>query len=353
MKYNNYTFSDFLMDESFTRWAQNPNGKDASFWESWLADHPEKKFEAREAKKIISSLSFSDKSYSREEVSDLWQKIKLEAGEDQAASIQSSLSWGNKTFRNLFRVAAVIVPFIVAAVLFFFFRDVPQEQVVSISPQNIEKVNPKGSKLTTFLPDGSKVKLNADSKITYEKPFGENERIVTLEGEAFFDITHDKTRPFIVKSGNIITRVLGTSFNVKAYPDEGLISVAVKSGLVSVENTNLKLANDQNRSIVIQPREMATYTESSNRTEVSDFDPAEILAWNEGVLLLNNASIEEFVKVAERWYGVDIVVDRSEPITKGITGRYKDVTLESILEGHKDASEFDYEFLKDGNVLIK
>ncbi|MCK5104208.1 MAG: FecR domain-containing protein, partial [Cyclobacteriaceae bacterium] len=250
------------------------------------------------------------------------------------------------------KVAAVIFPFIIAAVLFLFFRETPNKNRIA-EQLLIEKSSPRGEKRTVFLSDGSKVKLNAESKISYLKRFNENERIVQLDGEAFFEVTPDKSRPFIVKSGNIETKVLGTSFNIKAYPDERKIMIAVKTGLVSVENKNQKLTNKQNKSIVLSPMEMATYYDETNQTTVSDYDPLKVLAWKDGMLYFVNATMEEFITKVERWYGVDIIVERTEPIAKGITGIFKDQSLEEILMGTKDASEFEYKFLSNGKVLIK
>jgi len=250
------------------------------------------------------------------------------------------------------KVAAVIVPFIIASVLFLFFREMPEENQIA-EQLLIEKSNPKGEKRTVFLSDGSKVMLNAESKLRFKKPFDKHQRIIQLEGEAFFEVTPDKNRPFIVKSGNIETTVLGTSFNIKAYENEKSISIAVKTGLVAVENKNLDLVNEQNKSILLSPLEMATYSKETNRTLVSDYDPIRVLAWHDGTLYFDDASIEEFVAKVERWYGVELIIDRSKPIAKGITGIFKDQSLEEILMGTKETSEFEYEFLSNGKVLIK
>lgn len=336
------------MDESFHKWVENSNREDEKFWASWLADHPEKKNDADQAKKVLRSLSFKDKAFSKKEITELWDKIKSESILEKEADTKTV------KFRpwKYLKVAVVIIPFIVAAVLFLFFRVAPKKKQV-VERLLIEKSNPKGEKRTVFLSDGSKVKLNVESKISYLHPFDKNQRVVQLEGEAFFEITPDEDRPFIVKTGNLETKVLGTSFNIKAYPDEGNIMVAVKTGLVSVENTNYKLPNKQNKSIVLSPMEMATYSEETNQTTVSDYDSLKVLAWQDGTLYFDNATMEKFVKDVEKWYGVDIIIKRKKPILKGITGTFKNQSLEEILMGTKETSEFEYEFLSNGKILIK
>jgi ferric-dicitrate binding protein FerR (iron transport regulator) len=349
MHFEKYKLLDFLMDESFQNWVKQSDSDDSKFWESWLIDHPDKKEDAEEAKAMLNSVHFKDKGFSKQEMSDLWDDIRMKSiGSDDWSVYGSKIGiW------KYLKVAAVLLPFIVAAVLFVFYRTAPVEEIADHAPDIIQKVNPKGQKLTTFLSDGSKVILNADSKITFSKPLGEKERVVTLQGEAFFDITPDANRPFIVKSGSMETTVLGTSFNVKAYPEENQITVAVKSGRVSVENKGERLRKEDIKSFVLSPDQMVTYTKSDQQTVVSEFDMQEIFGWSEGILYFNNASIEEFVKKVERWYGVDVILERTRPIAKGITGVYKDETLEEILMGHKEASEFDYTFLTNGKVVIK
>jgi len=195
--------------------------------------------------------------------------------------------------------------------------------------------------------------LNSESKISYPKPFDVHQRIVELEGEAFFEITPDKNRPFIVKSGNLLTKVLGTSFNIKAYPFDKNVKVAVKTGKVSVENTSRETKNKKSKTVILLPSEMVTYQKSDNTTNISGFDPREELDWRKGILNFNNASMEEFVAKLERWYGVDIIVERSKPIAKGIVGSFNNQSLEEILMGTKETTEFEYEFLSNGKIIIK
>lgn len=351
MRLEEFDVNDFLTDESFYLSVKNPNSEEGLFWKAWLNDHPEKSELAEHARKILLSIEFQDKSFKNLEIAELWSSIKNETVLSQEIP---DLKISNQTTLNLWKylkVAAVALPFIIASVLFLFYRDAPQEQSVSTS-ETIEKFNPKGQKLTVFLSDGSKVKLNADSKIRYQKPLDEDSRVVYLEGEAFFEVVPDKNRPFIVRSANLETKVLGTSFNVKAYPEAHHINVAVKSGIVSVINTEQKLSNVQNKSIVLSPTEMVSFSVENNDMSVTTYDPKEVLSWSEGVLYFNDATMEQFVAELERWYGIDIVVERKTKIKKGIVGEFKDQSLEEILLGTHEASQFEYEF-KNDKVIIK
>ncbi|MFT6359951.1 MAG: transmembrane sensor [Cyclobacteriaceae bacterium] len=99
----------------------------------------------------------------------------------------------------------------------------------------IEKVNPTGQKSTTTLSDGTVVKLNSDSKLKFPKNFSDDIREVYFEGEAFFDVAKDASRPFIIKTNDLQVKVLGTSFNVKSFEEDNLVQIGVVTGRVSVQ----------------------------------------------------------------------------------------------------------------------
>jgi ferric-dicitrate binding protein FerR (iron transport regulator) len=252
---------------------------------------------------------------------------------------------------KLLKVAAVLVPFIIAAVLFVFYRQATEPQP-KLAHQIIEKTIPRGQKLTVFLSDGSKVILNSESSIKYAKPFGKNQRIVELEGEAFFHVTPDKARPFVVKTVTMKTKVVGTSFNIKAYSTDNTISVAVRSGQVLVEDISQKSSEKPPKSMMLSHSEMATYSLETHEISVSGYDPKEVLGWSDGTLYFDGAHMDEFISKIERWYGVEVQVKRKETIKKGIVGEFHDQSLEEILMGIHESCEFDYEIHGD-KVIIK
>lgn len=354
MKFDNYQVEDFLQDGSFFNWVKMTNKEDIELWEAWWKDNPGHHDEAREAINILKTISFEMKGFNQSEITDIWQRIKEKTIDSQQITKRSSVR--KFLSNNFMKVAAVTVPFILGAVLYYLYNnEVTQNQTV-FSQQQIVKEIPRGQKLTVYLPDGSMVKLNAESKISYPKPFDKEERVVTLNGEAFFEVTRDPQRPFRVISGGIETRVIGTSFNIKAYSDEDRVKVAVVSGKVSIEKVSREKKNANtdfsSESIVLSPSEQVTYYVENNKTVVSGYNPNEVLGWSEGTLYFNNASMEEFVSKLERWYGIDIIVKREIPIKKGIVGEFRNQSLEEILMGMHASSEFDYEF-ENGKLIIK
>ncbi|XOV92994.1 MAG: FecR family protein [Bacteroidota bacterium] len=248
-------------------------------------------------------------------------------------------------FNNWRGIAAAIALMIISG--WFFLSQHEEGEMVSEVMPFIIKSNPSGKKSLITLPDGSIVKLNSDSYIEYPEKFGED-RMVKLVGEAFFDVSRDTLHPFIISTGDIQVKVLGTSFNVKAFPFEESMTVAVASGKVLVEKKN-KVNNKQVSTLL--PSEMVSIYHKTGAFHKSRFDP-DILAWRDGVLVFKQASFTEIVERLERWYGVDIIVERSTPIKDGFTGRYENAALDVILKGMSFSSDFSFQINGD-TVLIK
>ncbi|WKN30650.1 DUF4974 domain-containing protein [Porifericola rhodea] len=201
----------------------------------------------------------------------------------------------------------------------------------------ITKSNPRGQKSNLRLPDGTQVKLNADSYLEYASDFAEA-REVKLVGEAFFDVVSDSLKPFVVNAGDVQVKVLGTSFNVQAFPFEEVMTVAVASGSVMVARQNEK----QSESSQLKPMEMLKVNHKTGTFEKGKFKTQDLLAWKDGVLVFHQATFEEIIHKLKRWYGVDFIIQRKTPITDGFTGRYNNTSLEVVLEGMSFSSDFTY-----------
>jgi transmembrane sensor len=157
---------------------------------------------------------------------------------------------------------------------------------------------PRGRQIRIILPDGSKVWLNAASTIHYPTAFNGKERAVQLSGEAYFEIAKDETKPFIVSAESMHVQVLGTEFNLMAYPDEAKINTTLVSGAVRVLTATA--------SLVLRPDEQASLPATANRLTVSRPNMKEPLAWKEGRFRFDGANITTIMRQVARWYDVDI-----------------------------------------------
>ena len=192
----------------------------------------------------------------------------------------------------MLRVAAIL--FITLGSLLLFRNDIRDwaDPVVFI-----EKTASEGQQLKLSLPDGSTVWLNGGSKISYPNRFSKATRqIYLIEGEAYFDISHDPTHPFIVTSKNINTKVLGTAFNIKAYRYLSNIQVAVTRGKVRVFNTT------KTQSAILLPNQQITVDSKRGLMTKNTVDAAMVISWQQGHLNFNNDRLADVCAVLAEKY---------------------------------------------------
>lgn len=169
------------------------------------------------------------------------------------------------------------------------------------APVNYTTVsNPSGSLRQLRLPDNSTVWLNAATTLRYATNFTAH-REVTLDGEAFFEVTHDSSHPFAVTSGRVRTTVLGTRFAIRAYAADSLTSVALLSGKVGV-------APEDNRQTVLTPSTQWVWNKATGTAAINRVDTTAVVAWKQGLLRFQGESLGEIIKTLERWYNVRIVL---------------------------------------------
>ena len=197
-----------------------------------------------------------------------------------------------------------------------------------------------------YLPDGSTVWLNADSKLIYPENFEDDQRIVQLDGEAFFNVVRDTLRPFIVQTGSISTRVLGTSFNISALTHHNDIKVAVATGLVGVEEMNA-----EKETAILAPSQMAVYSKATKSLRTQPCDIEFITSWKDGIIIFREANINQVVTELERWYGVQFILDSDLKLDNSITADFDNQTLEYLLDGLSYMSSIKYR-IEDKKVYL-
>ena len=155
------------------------------------------------------------------------------------------------------------------------------------------------------LGDGTKVWLNSASSLNYPVQFAEKERCVELDGEAYFEVTPDPERPFIVKSGGVQTRVLGTAFNFSAYRGENASTITLLTGKVAVSAPG-------HAERVLLPGQQLKYDAENRKTVIKEVDAEDFVVWKDGLFLFNDCGLEEIIPRLSRWYGVTFHYDREK-----------------------------------------
>lgn len=209
-----------------------------------------------------------------------------------------------------------------------------------------------GMRETICLEDGSKITLNAGSKISYQEPFSAYKREITLSGEAFFEVAKDSLRPFIVKTGNLATQALGTSFNIQYRSAENAISVALATGSVKIEEA---AKGGSSQIAKLKPGQQLVYDRTDQDYKVSAYDAMEVFAWRDGVLYFKKANLSQVVEKLESWYGVKIEITgkvSGKERAKLYTGAYDNQSLDEVLEGISFVKGFTYE-KKSNKIILK
>jgi ferric-dicitrate binding protein FerR (iron transport regulator) len=238
------------------------------------------------------------------------------------------------------RVAAVMLLVIGLPLLLFFYSATSVQEPGKTQIVFTEKKSAIGQKLKITLPDGSLAWLNADSKIQYAANFEGNTRTILLEGEGYFEVKKNANKPFIVKSGNVSTTALGTSFNIQAYPEDSTIQVALLTGKVQVKSPQ---AGTAGIAFSLREGNGIHYNKKINQSSKYTVDQDQVMAWKQGILLFDGDSFEEVTSRIRRWYGVEITISGTPPNDWKLTGKFKNETLTSVLENIRFGRNFSYQ----------
>ncbi len=216
--------------------------------------------------------------------------------------------------------------------------------VASLRPEKVEVYNPKGLRATITLPDSSRVTLNADSRISYSREFLPGRREVCLEGEAFFEVAKDPRRPFIVHTDAAQMTVLGTSFNVRSYPETGYVATTLVEGSLRVETAAGKY--------LLEPGDQSRVDKASRQGRVQAIDTDEATGWLDGKFYFRLTPFPEIVTALERAFNVNIRVENKALSARVFTGKFESgENLEQILEVLTISTSFTSSYSKETNTI--
>lgn len=192
-----------------------------------------------------------------------------------------------------------------------------------------ETTTPLGAQTKIVLPDQSVVWVNSGSTLKYATDFNKRNREIQLDGEAYFEVTRDSLKPFVVKSQKLAIKVLGTRFNVKAYQTDEVTDVTLVAGKVNVSMNDL---GKHTGEVVLSPNRMLSYNKSTDCVKLSEVNAAESLAWMNGRIKFKDVSFESIAKDLERKYNVRIRIESAKLKKEIFSGSFtNEHTLDDIL----------------------
>ena len=387
-KYIAYTTEEFVLDDDFMRWVLHPDEESDRFWNEFLHQHPEKKEEVEEAVYIIRSIRAVEPLVPS-------RKLKYDYPKKQAA-----VKPIGKIGLRLIRIAAVFVLIVTLGGVFYYFRYYREKfpielvkgeltekgkvilpdgtvsefetketriqqtvmgeltinddtvllrgkEVESGEPAMAQVIIPYGKRSEIILADGTKIWLNAGSTLSYPVRFTGNSREVYLSGEAFFEVSTDRSKPFYVITGDLRIKVTGTRFNVTSYNNDIVTQAVLVEGRIEAAKNRLF-----GRSVELSPGERIVYDRKENKIKKDKVDTELYTSWVNGYLILENEPVEEIFKKLERYYDKKIVAE-------GLSGQYRFTgklnlaeDLEKVLKNVAFSASFTVEN-KDGVYIIK
>lgn len=334
---------------------------------AWLQQHPEKGLQVEIIRNSWNSEQFSATDKSKKFDKHL-QRLSSHLSQP-VLQYETAEEEHNKKPRTIYRLMLAAAG-VAAAILLWFLVISPRIEkhtlAVKPSPGNTVTTKP-GSKSQITLPDGTVVWINADSKITYDQQFPGNYREVYLTGEAYFDVARDTTKPFIIHTRSIDVRVLGTSFNVRSYPNEKTTETALIHGTVEVtlhNNPAQKIILKPNEKLVVNNDDTLSVPENKKaamaeplltlgkvRFNKDDSSSSVETMWVSNKLAFENETFEEMAIEMERWYNVTFHIKNEQIKKLHFRGVFENKSLAEVLEALSFSRRFHYE-IKDGTVTV-
>ncbi len=351
--YDNYEVEDFIYDEFFVQWVLKPTTEDDEFWHNWILEHPDKKITIEKAQKIIESISVKPltNGLSDMEVNSIIFFLQKHAFDPAIKKPEVKFL---KT--RWLRIAGILLVFVMLGMVSYLgiknLTDIPQS---AFKANLIRVTNPTIESKLVIMPDESLAVLKPGSEIHYPRIFQGNERNVYLEGEAFFEVHKDSKHPFLVHSQNMTTRVLGTSFTVKAFRNAAEFKVIVNTGKVWVYNQkNLPAVMSDNVGVSLTPNEQVTFKRNVSQFKKDKLTVPAILSKEiaKKEFTFQNVSLTTIVSRLNKAYGVHIEYDEKMLGKKMLTASLSDHPLNEKVILICKALNLNWSF-KDGDILIE
>lgn len=239
-------------------------------------------------------------------------------------SITDRIAYYTRKYAAVIGVGLVLAA---SATIFSIYRFGSHQEIAFAQVSNTDKTSKQ-----IVLPDGSKVTLNTNSTLKYPQKFARKNRTVILNGEAFFDVTKDAKKPFIVKTSSLDIEVLGTSFNVMAFDKDAIVETTLFTGKVKISRKNP--SSNKTQSVILSPNHKATFYKSDERFVMDKVDVTTSTAWQKGKLVFENEIFDNVIVKLQRWYNVKITlsddIKNKHRLTMSIDTESLDETLNII-----------------------
>jgi transmembrane sensor len=276
------------------------------------------------------------------EITASWERLREKLEKRTTGHLSSpSKTRGKKGFmvRRYAVVAAVAVLLVVVGIALFQQQHAPVEWVEV-------RTDPKSEPRTILLPDGSSVQLNASSLFRYPEKFKTKQREVYLDGEAYFNVTKDTRRTFIVHTGKQRVNVLGTEFNILGYASDPYIITTLITGRVNLGIYDRE--NNLENEIVMLPNQQVYFNKEEHRTTLTEVNPRDAVSWINGVYSFRDTPLEEIARRLEKVHGLAFVIPEEAQRKEEYTGKFfSNQTIDEVADVLNFKGQFRIQFNND------
>jgi transmembrane sensor len=340
MKYKDYSADDLIKDEFFQQWVFSPTEERNRFWLDFLENYPDHRERVEEARQFLSFFHIKDNDVFEARVGNLKKRIDHSVDEPQHVETPKQVPKPEQTLakpkgkytrkkilRILYRCGMLAVG--VFAVVYAFLPDEQMTQTEKSKDKEQIVFIKRGKRNVITLPDGTKVWLNAESRLTFPTNMDSlKNRTVQLSGEAFFQVRENLQKPFVVQIGKINLVGYAASFDAKSYPSENTVEAIVVTGVVRMEHRDEPM-----NKVTISPEQGATFEPTTNNMSVDNHvDAAKFSAWRNGMIYFQEQPFSTIKTTLERWYDVNIHLEDTTGLSCQFSGELSNKTLRETLD---------------------
>ncbi len=356
--YESYTVEDFLEDESFRKWVQG-HGTQEMFWLSFSEKYPGRREAFRQAEQLIRAANVNEERLSEKEIrAEIERFVEQVSGKERHLKISFSGDDDEIAVRSIFwkrwLAAAAAVLVLGTGIGWYYYQNnstEPRIVATGAGPSNLVTTrNDTGKPLVINLSDGSDVTLSPQSHLSYPSEFADSARVVYLTGKALFSVKK-QGQTFMVHTGKVVTKVLGTRFVVSAFVDDRNITVQVQTGKVSVYVD--KPLEKEVKGLIITANQAAVFEKSANQLSKTVVENPEKLSNVpvESILKYDEVPLPVILRDMEKSYGIPVQFDADSFWACKITVAFSDESMYDKLSILCKTVSASYEIV-DGQIIV-
>lgn len=354
MNYNHYNAEDFATDDDFKAWVNHPTAQTDAFWEAFLAEYPECYYRVEEGRRLVAGLGhLPQPDVSEGQVGRIWERIEGTLAWDERDAPRKRLL----TQQRWQLAASVALLLALGWLLRSYMRadEVPRVAAsAELQQEWIEAVNGADKTMRLQLSDGSLIQLSTNSRLKYPRAFTGPTREVHLTGEAFFEVQKNPTQPFLVNTNGLITKVLGTSFQVRAPLYSPNVTISVKSGRVSVYAVKSNTIQDPEAAgVVLTPNQQVVFQRQEATLSKTLVEKPILLIpeSKKALFVFEGTPAQQVFETLEKAYGIEVIYDEELLRPCSLTVNLTDEDLYQKLEVICKVLGAEYKLI-DGQVII-